>query len=410
MAEQVAGKTPARKMTKTRIPGINRVEGGREVCYAVRVELPRDPITGKRKQRAEVFSTMKTAQAARNEWLTEIERGTAVDGTKMTVGEHLEHWLGIHKHDLRPATVQQYTSLIRAHLIPTLGSIPLARLQPAHLTAMYADKRENGRLHGTGGLAPRSVRHLHIVLHEALDFAVKQQMLPRNVADAVDAPRFTRKEMTTWTGEDARTFLTTAEGDTYAPIWLLMLTTGLRRGEALGVRWGDFDAAKGMLHVRQTIIDVGGHAITSTPKTNAGRRTVRLSPACVTALKEHRKTQAARRLAAPTWENIELVFTTGEGKPVQPRVLSRAFDVLQAKAKVPRIRLHDLRHTHATLLFNDGKNIKMISQRLGHSDVGITLAVYAHLAHDAQDEAATAIDGLLFGEKEGGEEAAVKQR
>lgn len=376
---------------------IRKRTGKNGVAYLVRVEFPPDPVTGQRRQRAETFRTKKAAEARLAEWLNEVERGTAVDATKMTVAEYLTYWLGVHRHNLRPSTLQQYTSLVNAHLIPTLGTVALQKLSPAHLTAMYTEKRASGRRDGKGGLAPRSVRHLHVVMHEALDFAVKHQMVIRNVADAVDAPRFAKKEMTTWTAEHARTFLTTAEGDTYAPIWLLMLTTGLRRGEALGVRWGDFDAAKGMLHVRQTIIDVGGHAITSTPKTNAGRRTVRLSPACVDALKEHRKTQATRRLAASTWENIELAFTTGEGKPVQPRVLSRAFDVLQAKAKVPRIRLHDLRHTHATLLFNDGKNIKMISQRLGHSDVGITLSVYTHLATDAQDEAAGSIDNLIFG-------------
>jgi len=237
-------------------------------------------------------------------------------------------------------------------------------------------------------------------MHEALDFAVKQQMLPRNVTDAVDAPKFSRKQMITWTAEDARTFLASTHTDTYSPIWLLMLTTGVRRGEALGARWQDLDTTKGILHIRQTIIDVGGHAVVSQPKTSAGRRAIRLSPSSIAALKEHRKEQAIRRLAAREWKNTDLIFTTGEGGPIQPRVLSRAFDVLQRKAAVPRIRLHDLRHSHASLLFNDGKNIKMISQRLGHADVGITLSVYAHLADDAQEEAAGSIDGLIFGTDE----------
>jgi integrase len=234
-------------------------------------------------------------------------------------------------------------------------------------------------------------------MHEALAFAVKKQMLPRNVTDAVNAPKFSRKQMITWTAGDARRFLAFTPADTYSPIWLLMLTTGVRRGEALGARWQDFDALKGMLHIRQTIIDVGGHAIISQPKTSAGRRAIRLSPSCIAALKEYRKKQAIRRLAAAEWTDTDLIFTTGEGRPIQPRVLSRAFDVLQRKAAVPRIRLHDLQHSHASLLFNDGKNIKMISQRLGHADVGITLSVYAHLADNAQEQAAGSIDGLIFG-------------
>lgn len=373
---------------------IQKMTGPRGTAYLVRVEFPRDPISGKRRQRSESFKTKKAAEVRLAEWLTEIERGTAVDGSKMTVSEYLVYWLRVHSHNLRPSTMQQYTSLINAHLVPALGAIPLQRLQPAHLTSMYVEKRDSGRRRGTGGLAPRTVRHLHVVMHEALAFAVKHQIIIRNVADAVEAPRFGRKEMVTWTPEDIRTFLAMADGDTYSPIWLLMVTTGLRRGEALGVRWRDIDLARGTLTVMQSVIDVGGHVHISEPKTRAGRRTVKLSPLCVAALTAYRDRQPRRLLTQP---HHDLIFTTGDGKPVQPRVLSRAFDVLQEKAKVPRIRLHDLRHTHATLLFNDGKNIKMISQRLGHSDVGITLAVYTHLADNAQDEAADSIDGLIFG-------------
>lgn len=377
---------------------IRKRTGKNGVAYLVRVEFPPDPVTGQRRQRAETFRTKKAAEARLAEWLNEVERGTTVDATKMTVAEYLTYWLGVHGHNLRLSTLRQYTCLVSAHLIPALGTVALQKLSPAHLTAMYTEKRTSGRCDGKGGLAPRSVRHLHVVMHEALDFAVKHQMVIRNVCDVVDAPRFARKEMKTWTPDEIRRFLTTAEGDTYSPIWLLYVTTGLRRGEALGLRWRDIDLAAGRLNVVQSVVDVGGHVTIQEPKTSAARRNVRLSPACLATLKDHRTRQLERRLqAGPAWTDHDLVFTTGEGSPIQPRVLARAFDVLQAKAKVQRIRLHDLRHTHATLLFNDGKNIKMISQRLGHSDVGITLSVYAHLATDAQDEAAGSIDTLIFG-------------
>lgn len=373
-----------------------RIGTNGSVSYRVRVELPADPITGKRLYRVVgTFRTKKEAQSELSQAVAKVDRGTFIDATKMTIAELLTFWLDQHRHNIRPATNQQYTNLVNAHLIPSLGSVALQKLSPAHLAAMYAEKRVSGRRIGTGGLAPRTVRHLHVVMHEALDFAVKMQLVSRNVTDAVDAPRFSRKEMTTWTPEHIRMFLVTAAGDTYSPIWILYVTTGLRRGEALGLRWRDVDFATGRLQVAQSVVDVGGHVHIQEPKTNAARRSVHLSPACMDALAEHRNRQP-RRL--PTEPNHDLIFTTGDGKPIQPRVLARAFDVLQAKAKVPRIRLHDLRHTHASLLFNDGKNIKMISQRLGHSDVGITLSVYAHLAHDAQDEAADSIDGLIFGD------------
>ncbi len=375
---------------------IQKTIGAHGTAYLVRVEFPSDPATEKRRQRSKSFKTKKEAEKALAEWLVEIERGTAVDGTKMTTGAYLTYWLDTHGHNLRPATMQQYRSLVSAHLIPSLGTVPLMKLSPAHLTALYAEKRKRGRRDGQGGLSPRTVRHLHAIMREALDFAVRHQLVVRNVADVIDAPRFARKEMATWSPDEIQRFLAVTADHAYSPIWLLYITTGLRRGEGLGLRWRDVDFTTGRLNVVQSVVDVGGHACIQEPKTAAARRIVRLSPACVMALREHRTRQVARRLVAPTWAEHDLIFTTDDGGPINPRNLARAFDLLQSKAGVTRIRVHDLRHTHATLLFNDGQNVKMISQRLGHSDVSITLSVYAHLAPDAQDIAAASIDGLIF--------------
>ncbi len=375
---------------------IQKTSGAHGTAYLVRVEFPPDPVTGKRRQRSKSFKTKKEAERALAEWLVEIERGTVVDGTKMTTGAYLAYWLDAHGHNLRPATLQQYRSLVNAHLIPALGAVALMKLSPAHLTALYAEKRKSGRRDGRGGLSPRTVRHLHAVIREALDFAVRHQLVVRNVAEVIDAPRFDRKEMETWSPDEIQRFLTTTADHAYSPIWLLYITTGLRRGEGLGLRWRDVDLTTGRLNVAQSVVDVGGHACIQEPKTAAARRIVKLSPICLTALREHRTRQLARRLAASAWEEHDLIFTTEDGGPINPRNLARAFDLLQRKAGVQRIRIHDLRHTHATLLFNDGQNVKMISQRLGHSDVSITLSVYAHLAPDAQDIAAASIDGLIF--------------
>ena len=267
---------------------------------------------------------------------------------------------------------------------------------PAHLTALYAEKRKSGRRDGRGGLSPRTVRHLHAVMREALGFALRHQLVVRNVADVIDAPRFERKEMATWSPAEIQCFLSSTADHAYSPIWLLYVATGLRRGEGLGLRWRDVDLTTGRLNVVQSVVDIRGHPCIQEPKTAAARRIVKLSPACLMALREHRTWQLARRLVAPSWAEHDLIFTTDDGKPINPRNLARAFDLLQRKAEVPRIRVHDLRHTHATLLFNDGQNVKMISQRLGHSDIGITLSVYAYLAPDAQDIAASSIDGLIF--------------
>ncbi len=251
------------------------------------------------------------------------------------------------------------------------------------------------------------MRHLHAIVREALAWAVKHQLLGRNVAEAIDAPTFGRKEMATWTSEEAQRFLIAAEGHRYGPLWLLYLATGMRRGEALGLRWRDLDLDSARVTVAQSVVALNDQVRIQEPKTASSRRAVKLPLSCLVALREHRTRQLEQRLAASAWQDNDLIFCQSDGAPHDPRSVGRAFDVLQRRAGVRRIRLHDLRHTHATLLFNDGHNVKMISQRLGHRDVSITLNVYAHLSQDAQDAAAGAIDRLLGGQAGEDDAAAV---
>jgi len=391
---EIQMSTTKQTMTKTRIPGISKVIGARGTSYLVRVELARDPVTGNRKQRAESFATMKAAETARVKWLSEIENGTAIDTSKMTTGEYLAHWLETYaKTNTRPTTYASYEIYAKTHLIPALGAIPLQRLAPAHLHALYAEKLIGGRKDGkAGGLSPRSVRYLHSIIREALQHAFQLNMVVRNVADAVQAPRVTRPPVKVWSAAEAGRFLAGAEGSAYAPVWRVLLTTGMRRGEVLGLRWQDCDLSRGIIAVRQTLVDVQGKVSFGEPKTKSGRRTITLDPATLAALKEHRTRQLEQRLAiGPQWTDYDLVFTGLNGNWIHPRNLARAFGLLVKKATLPYIPLHGLRHTSATLLLTQNIHPKVVSERLGHSSIGITLDTYSHVLPSMQREAADAI-------------------
>jgi integrase len=375
--------------------GIQKIVGARGTSYLVRVEYPTDPVTGKRRQRSKSFKTKKEAEKALAQWLVEIERGTAVEPTKLTTGDLLTQWFGVHRADLRPASVALYETMLRRHIVPGLGAVPLLKLAPQHLTAFYADKRERGKVNGTGGLSSRSVRILHNIIHEALDWAMKQQIIARNVTDAIDAPKFSYREKRVWTADESRRLLAAAADHEWGPLFLVLLTTGMRRGECLGLRWRDLDWQTGKVRIAQQVTAVKGQIAIGEPKTPKARRAVTLAPSCLAALKEHRTKQLEARLRATEWEDHDLIFCTSRGKRIHPRNIGRTLDRLCEVAGVPRLSVHQTRHTHTTLLFQDGQNVKMISERLGHSSVGVTLEIYAHLAENAQDAAAAAMDRLL---------------
>jgi integrase len=378
---------------------IDKRLGKRGPGYLVRVDLGADPVTGKRRQRAKTFATRREAEAALAQWLADIEHGTAIEPSKLTVRDYLLSWLETYgRSNLRPTTYRSYEQLVRLHILPSLGALPLQKLQPAHLQAFYAEKLKGGRADGNaGGLAPRTVRYLHAIIREALDQGVKWQTVARNAADATEPPRAERPHIATWDADHVRQFLSITADDTYNPLWLVLLTTGLRRGEALGLRWQDVDLTTATAHVRQSLVEMGGRGTIQAPKTASGRRVVALSPTCVTALREHRSRQLARLLPKATpWRDHDLIFTTGDGLPLGPRNVVRRFKALAVRAGVPAIRLHDTRHTHATLLLKHGVHAKIVSERLGHATIGITLDTYSHVLPDMQRQAADSIDAALI--------------
>ncbi|MGI8546484.1 MAG: tyrosine-type recombinase/integrase [Gemmatimonadaceae bacterium] len=367
--------------------------------YRVRVEFPLDPLTGKRRQRSKVVKTKKEADRLLAEWLVEIERGIAVDGAKMTVGEYLKYWLETYvKHNTRATTYRGYEVCVRVHLKPVLGSIPLQKLTAAHLQAYYQKAIQQAPANGRKGtLSPRTVRLTHSVIREALQHALEWNMVARNVADATKPPRAVRPKVEVWNAEEAQRFLAVAENDGYSPIWLVALTTGMRQGELCALRWEDIDFKRGVLHIRHTLMTVKGEQALREPKTRSGRRTITLSPVCLAALADHRDRQRFQRTNADEWHDRDAVFSASNGEWTDHGNLTRSYNALVRRADVKRIPFHGLRHTHATLLLKEGVNVKVVSERLGHANISITLDTYAHVLPSMQQQAADGIDAALFG-------------
>jgi integrase len=293
-------------------------------------------------------------------------------------------------------------------LIPRIGHVYLHQLGPGHLSALYADLHTTGRLDGSGGLSARTVHYLHVILSKALSDAVAEGRLPRNVAGLKTVrprlPKSTSHDMTTWTAAQLTSFLAGLRGDRLEVPILLAATTGMRRGEVLGLRWSDLDLDGGRLAVRQTLTaprnpDTGQHVPTfGEPKTRRGKRSVPLPGQTVVALRGHRKAQAAERLqVGPDYTDHGLVFAEPDGAPIHPDRFRERFEHRVARSGLPRIRFHDLRHTYATLALQAGVHAKVVSEILGHANIGITLDTYSHAIPAMQESAAETVAALVFG-------------
>ena len=299
--------------------------------------------TGKRKRyKKRGFKTKKAAEAAEAKARTELARGEYVEQSAETVGDLLTRWLTtVARHQVRPTTLQGYESTIRVHIIPYLGNVRVQKLTAGRLQSFYSEQID-------AGIGTRSLNLAHLRLSQALDMAEREGLVNRNVCKVVDPPRHKAKSGKAWTEEEAGRFLDVAEQHFLHPLWALELATGLRRGELLGLRWQDVDLDAGVIHVRQAISILRGAPVVTAPKTDAARRTMPLPTDVAEAMREHRKAWVARRLAADTWEG-DLVFCTRDGKPLNPNNLYRYYYELIEQAGVPRIRLHDARHTHGTM-------------------------------------------------------------
>lgn len=371
------------------------------------IELPKDPTTGKRRQQSRTFPTHKAAKAALTAMRADLANGTSVQKSRDTMADLMRAWLDAKRCDLRPTTLGSYTHSIERYILPRLGAVQVQQLTAPMLRDFYTGLLTEKRARGGDGA--RTVQLAHLRIKQALGEAVDLGIVPRNVADLVKPPRVVTREKRVWEPADTRRFLDVARDDPHGPLWTLLAATGMRRGEALGLRWQDVDEREGTLRVSQQVNAVGGAPLIQTrPKTGDSARVVPVDPSVVAALKAHRAAQNARRLqAGPDWEDHGLIFTTGQGRPLNPNNALRTFYALCKRAGLDSISIHGLRHSYATLALTSGEDIKAVSEVLGHANVGVTLAVYHHVGKKQHRAVASAVGAALFGDLSEGSEAAI---
>lgn len=330
--------------------------------------------------RRQGFTTKADAQKALTSALADIDAGRGTATPRITVGDYLREWLDLYERgqSKKITTTKTIRGHVTSYLIPRIGNVTLAKLTPQMVARLYADLLTDGKTghNSTGGLAPKSVRNIAGTLHKALADGVRRGYLPRNPADNVDLPRWERPEMQPYDELEVATFMEYAskDGDPLAALWRVLFATGVRRGELLGLRWSDVDLVTGSITISQNRVEVG-KVYTQTPKTRAARRTITLDPDTVTALAILKNAQEASAEVLGGWVS-DLVATDLDGTPIYPRTLTRRFQATARAAGLRVIRLHDARHTHATIMFDNGVPVHVVSRRLGHTSVATTADIY----------------------------------
>ncbi len=360
--------------------------------YTIVLQLGLDPVTGKRKQQWIAAGTSKReAERKLAELVHEIDTGSYMKPGKITLAKYLGRWLLEYAQtNLSPTTVEGYEHIFRKYIIPALGNLTLAQIKPEHLQKYYSDKLN-------GGLSAQTVRHHHTVLHKALQTALKWGLLSRNVADGADVPRARRTEMQTWDENEVNCFLEAAKHSSHYALFYLALFTGMRRSELLALRWQDADLLYGQISVARGLHCLkDGTCIFSEPKSAKSRRTIALPPSVISLLREYRARQEFehKMQGIPSNDN-DLIFSSAEGRPLLPNSVTHAWIKLVHRAGLKYIRLHDCRHTHASLLLKQGIHPKIVQERLGHSSIQITLDTYSHVAPGLQEAAAQKFDDLI---------------
>jgi integrase len=360
--------------------------------FNVSVSLGRDPTTRKyRYQWVTVHGSKKDAEKKLVELLHQIDTGGYVKPGKTTLGEFFDRWLRDYvRPNLSPRTYEGYEEICRHHLAPFFGNLTLNELKAEHLQRYNSEKLSSS-------LSAMTVRHHHTVLHKALQTAIKWELISRNPADAVEPPKVVRHEMKTWNNDEVNQFLESAKGTPYYALFYTLLYTGLRRSEALALRWQDVDLLGCQISVSRSMHYLrGGKVIFRQTKTDKSQRTVALSPSTSLMLSDYRKNKEAESIPiGRALSDSDLVFSDIEGKPFLPNSVTHAWIKLVRHTGLKSIRLHDARHTHASLMLKQGIHPKIVQERLGHSSISITLDTYSHVAPGLQEAAARRFDDAM---------------
>lgn len=367
--------------------------------WTIIVSMGRHPKTGKYAQHWESFKGNKTAADKRlRELLTQLDTGMVMRPGKVTVAEFFRRWLlDYAKGSVRPRTFEGYRQKIEHNVIPALGQIPLAKLQPGHLLAFYQQLSENGRADGKGGLSSQTVCIIHRIVSEGLSHAMRWGLVVRNVAQAVDPPRVSRKEMRALDGGELAMFLSVAKDTEYRTLFELDAYTGLRRSEILGLRWKDVDLTLCSLSVNRAMHVLKDGTITfAEPKSAKSRRTVALTPKVALMLSAYRTGQVdtMKELGHNLTED-DLIFLHADGSPMLPDGITRVFKKMARQCGLTDVHMHSLRHTHASILLRQGIHPKLVQERLGHSSIALTLDTYSHVTPGLHEKAALAFDDAM---------------
>jgi integrase len=334
------------------------------------------------KTRGEVREKLTTA-------LNDAQKGIPISTDRQTVGHFLDHWLKeCAKQATRPRTYEDYSTVVQRHITPALGRIPIVKLTPQHVQRFLNERQESG-------LSGRSVQRIRAVLRNALNQALKWGLIVRNAAALTEPPHIEKHEIQPITPEQARRFLHAIAGDRLEALFTVALALGLRRGEALGLRWQDIDFEKCILRVNYSLQRFGGKLHLAELKTKNSRRVLHMPEVLVLKLQEHRKRQLHERLASSCWEENDLVFASSIGTPSEPRNVNRHFDQLLKRAGLSHFRLHDLRHYCASLLLMQGVQLKVVSEILGHTQISTTADIYTHVLPEIKKEALDLMGRML---------------
>lgn len=361
------------------------------------IDLP--SLDGRRRQKkVGGFATRQAALEAVQNVTGAVDAGEAV--ATGTVGAFLEEWLVAASPTHRPASRRAYKTFAR-HLTRELGHVKLADLSPAHVAAAQTALLDRGRKDGAG-LSPTTVRGCMVLLRQALDAAVEWRRMSWNPARRVKAPAAAASPMKVWTPEETRTFLAAVDRERYRAVFWLLATTGMRRGEALGLRWRDVDLDAGRVTVRQTVSRPGGQVTIGEPKSERSRRTMTIDPVTVSQLRRHRATQAEERLrwGGAYQAEFDLMFAREDGSPVIPETINRVMRRVSAAAGLPLIRVHDLRHGYATAALRARVNPRTVADRLGHARVNVTLDTYSHVLPEVEEAEAVRVAQIIVGGEE----------
>ena len=368
--------------------------------FELRYALGTNPATGKRRTAtATVHGSRKDAERELRRLLRAVDTGEHVDPNRITVREWLRTWLGATRQEVAPRTAERYAEIVTNFLVPALGKLQLTKLAPVHIQDAYNGWAAGGRRDGKeGGLAPRTRRHIHRILSSALARAVEQQLIARNPCDIFRKrlPKVERREMAVLTTEQSQNLLDAIRHSrVYWPV-MIALATGMRRGEVLALRWRNVDLDRGNLRVVESLEQTKAGLRAKAPKSEKARA-ITLPVFAIEELRHLRREQAEELLMLGCRQSGDtLLCARADGEPMQPRSLTYEFTRLVARLKgIPRVRFHDLRHSHATQLLLTGVHPKVAQERLGHSTISVTLDLYSHITTTMQEDAASKIDAAF---------------